>query len=396
MSNRITVDAAQLRSALEVAVTEKSATIPVLLNVLLRPIAGCLHVISTDLDLTTITDVDAVVENDSPILLPQRKVFDILKGETGQLVITSKETVEKYTEREQGQYKDGKWTEGAEAEKERVKAEIVLEVGGISYEIPTTDPANFPVQPEILAPVLTIPGASLKNAIARTSFAISKEESRYTLNGALFNIINSELSVVATDGHRLAIQRTPVDAPACQTLVPSSSIAWLAKRVQKADVSVTLGEEHSFWHVPEIRTVFIARKLAGIFPNYSAVMPRRDHLKVAATFPSADELSKSLVKVTRMADERSHAVKWSVNGSCVLSAQSTETGKATATVPAYINHSGDVPEVAIVFRSDFVLDFLKVAGKNSVSLALKDSQTAALMEVPEIAGLSYVLMPMRF
>lgn len=124
-------------------------------------------------------------------------------------------------------------------------------------------------------------------------------------------------------------------------------------------------------------------------------MPRRDAVKLTATFPAADELAKSLAKVARMADGRSGAVEWALNGACVISAESSETGKAKATVAVCTDHSEGAPPIIMGFASSYVLEFLKVAGSNAVTMALKDSNSAALLEVPEISGFTYVLMPMR-
>ena len=116
---------------------------------------------------------------------------------------------------------------------------------------------------------------------------------------------------------------------------------------------------------------------------------------MTASFPSGDELAKTLVKIARMADERSGAVKFAVNGACVLSASSTDVGKASATVKASINHSGDVSEIVTGFNSAYVLDALKVAGKNPVVLSLIDAQSAGVFTVPSLPEYSYMIMPMR-
>ena len=116
---------------------------------------------------------------------------------------------------------------------------------------------------------------------------------------------------------------------------------------------------------------------------------------MVASFPSADELAKTLTKVARMADERSGAVKFAINGACVLSASSSDIGKASATVKAVITHSDEMPEIVTGFNSDYVLDALKVAGKSPVVLSLKDSQSAGVITVPSIPEYEYILMPMR-
>ena len=164
--------------------------------------------------------------------------------------------------------------------------------------------------------------------------AISKEQSRYTLNGALFETVHGELTIVGTDGHRLAIQKNPCeDAPNGKTIVSMDAIAWLLKRIGKHDVAVTMGNEVNTFYVPDIQTTFISKKLTGNFPNYEAVMPSRNAVKLTATFPAADEFSKLLTKVAQMADERSGAVRFALNGACVLSADGSSPARRALRSP---------------------------------------------------------------
>jgi DNA polymerase III subunit beta len=403
MQNRVVVDASLFRAALEIAVNEKKTTLPILNNILLQPVAGALRLISTDLDDWAITDLDGLADNESKFLLPWRKVLDILKSESGVLTIAWTPTMETVKVAP----KDGENPEDAEECKDEnaVTIEVTreskwggwvtLEVGGTVYELPSVSSGTFPAIPEIEPPAFYIPGSELKATLTRIAMAISREESRYTLNGALMRVVHGVLTIVGTDGHRLAVQTSEhYDAPNGQTLVTLSAIAWLVKRVGKRDVAITIGESLNTFYVPEIQTTLISRKLTGQFPNYEACMPVKKELGLTASFPSADEFSKLLVKVARMADERSGAVRFTLNGSCVLSAESTGSGKARATVPARIDHDSE-QEISIGFHAPYVLDFLKQAGKNSVILSLKDSKSSGLLECPEIPGYSYVIMPMR-
>jgi DNA polymerase-3 subunit beta len=402
MKNSVVVDAALFRAALEVAVTEKKSSIPILTYIMVKPVAGALQLRSTDLDLSVITDLDGLADNETEFMLPHRNVLDLLKSERGELVISWKPI----TETVKVAPKDGESLEEAEicTDPDAVTVEVTrecgsgwvtLEVGGMVYDIPSVSMKNFPLLPEVAPPAFHVPGPELKATLQRIAVAISNEESRYTLNGALMRALHGELTIVGTDGHRLAVQKRECeDAPDGSTLVTMPAIQWLLKRIGKRDVAVTMGETVNTFYVPDIQTTFISRKLTGNFPNFEAVMPTKRDLAFTATFPAADEFSKLLVKVARMADERSGAVKFALNGSCVLSASSTDTGTARATVPARIDHEGDT-EIAIGFNSDYVLDFLKQAGKNPVTLSLNDSQSVGLLECPEIPGYSYALMPMR-
>lgn len=398
--NRIEVSALSLREALEVAVTEKKTTIPVLTYVLLQPNENGIRILSTDLELAAITDIAGTSSTDKPILIPFRKVLDLLKSETGSAVFSYRETVDTVMDRKRGEYKDGVWTDGEEFEREERSHDITLEVGSVSYELSALNASDFPALPEMLAPQFHVPGPQFKAMLSRTVFAISREESRYTLNGMLLKGAHGQLILVATDGHRLAMERMEVDGLPLKldAIIPTPAVNWLGKHLAKMDAGVCVGEEHITFALPNIQTVLIARRVKGQFPNYEAVMPRKDSINHVAVFAAANGLSKVLTKVSQMADERSKAVKWRLSGTCDLSAQSSETGKALALVQATVTHAEGyeiLPEVSIGLSTSYVLDFLKAAGKNPVTMSVKDHETAAVFAVPSIPGYAYIVMPMR-
>jgi DNA polymerase-3 subunit beta len=367
-------DAKEFRTALELAVTEKKAHIPVLTHVALRPQGSILQVLSTDLDKWVVTDVPAIIDDEAEtVLLPRKKSLELLKGETGFLKITATTVtlVDKFSRR---------W--------------VKLEVGGVEYDISSPNPSNFPVFPEVTAVAFTAPGKELKEVIGRILPAVSREESRYTLNCASLISSKGTLLVVATDGHRLALDSLTVQKvkQGSKALVHNDALDWIYRH-SAGDVTVSLGEELSSFRLVDARTTLISRNLKGNFPNYEKVIPR-DHSTVA-TFPSATDLAKTLAKVVRMADERSGCVKFRVNDHVVLSAESSDTGKASATVPATINHSESDTDIMLGFNSSYIADALKVAGKNPVVLSLKDAKSAGVFTVPSVPGYKYVTMPMR-
>ena len=400
--NTITIDAAQLRGALAIAPVERSTTFPVLTSVCLQPYGAFIRALSTDLDVHAVTDMDGTAANDKPILIPQRKVLDILKGESGLVTIAYRETVTMATVRKPGKYENGQWIEGAEVEEENKEHAVTLGVGGINYEFPAMDVCNFPQFPDEIEPAASMDGAQFREMLAHTMAAIPKEQSRYVLNGILFEMASAETTLCATDGHRLAIETRNAGlswrkqfTETTSAVIPTSCVNWLYKNLGKTEIDVAIRENDVIFSLPNVRTVFTARTLNGQFPNYEAVMPKAEAIIITARFDSSDSLTKTLAKVAKMADDRSHAVKWAMNGTCVISAQSYESGKAQATIPSTIEHTESTPEVTIGLNSDYVLDVLKIAGKGALSIALKDSQSAALVKVEAFPGFAYVLMPMR-
>ena len=375
-----TVDAKALREALELGTPEKKTTIPILVNALFELQGKTLRITTTDLDQAAVTEIDAVPSKHKkpiePFTIPHRKTLDLLGGESGPVVFTP-------------------------LENNLVK----MTVGGVDYKLIGMAKTNYPQVAEPTEAQYNIPGETLTEMLAHTTFAISEEESRYTLNGALFVLNSGRLRIVATDGHRLATEVRDMDITTkdgtVNLLIPRPALAWLSKpkRIGKEFVGVSVGlnnkaEGQVFFHLPHLRTVFSTRKCTGQFPNWEAVMPRKENTRISADFDSTETLVRPLTRVAKFADERSGCVRFQFNGKVTLGAQSTEHGEAEANVPAVLN-AATGEAIKIGLNSRYVLDVLKVIGKKPVSIHLIDHQSAAMLDSPEIPGFASILMSMR-
>jgi len=260
--------------------------------------------------------------------------------------------------------------------------------------------ANYPQVPEF--PVVTatsIPAIALRTLIARTIFAISNEESRYTLNGALLVLKAESLAMVATDGHRLSFVEKPGElmegiSGEKRVLIPRKALQELQQLLANTDVEKVefADDEHTLFFRVGHRTLS-TRRLSGQFPNYEAVMPR-DNTKFAVVRSS--ELSQAIQRVAQFADERSGAIRMRLESNELkISSQSTESGESEDTIDT--PYSGD--PIVVGFNSTYIIDFLKALGnEGEVRLEFKDSQSAGQMrpEDPDAEYKSrYVLMPMR-
>jgi DNA polymerase-3 subunit beta len=247
--------------------------------------------------------------------------------------------------------------------------------------------------------VTSIPALVLKTLIARTIFAISNEESRYTLNGALLVIKAESLAMVATDGHRLSYVEKPNEvlegiSGEKRVLIPRKALQELqqllanteAEKVEFAD------DEHTLFFRVGHRTLS-TRRLSGQFPNFEAVMPR-DNTKFAVVRSS--ELSAAIQRVAQFADERSGAIRMRLESNELkISANSTESGESEDTIDT--PYASD--PIVVGFNSGYILDFLKAMdNQGEVRLEFKDTQSAGQMrpEDPDAEyKYRYVLMPMR-
>ncbi|MGC9224727.1 MAG: DNA polymerase III subunit beta [Terracidiphilus sp.] len=354
------------------SVVERKTTIPILSNFLIEAEDDRLNITATDLDQAIRTSTAAKVKKPGACTIPARKLYDYIKLlPDGDMSIT-------LLENHWVQIRSG-----------RSKTKMV----GMARD-------NYPQIPEF--PVIaatSISSVALRTLISRTIFAISNEESRYTLNGALMILKAESLAMVATDGHRLSFVEKPNEnhegiSGEKRVLVPRKALQELqmllanteAEKIEFAD------DEHTLFFRVGHRTLS-SRKLTGQFPNFEAVMPR-DNTKFAVVRSS--ELAAAIQRVAQFADERSGAIRLRLeDNELKISANSSEAGESEDTIET--PYSGEAINVG--FNSTYILDFLKALdNQGEVRLEFKDTQAAGQMrpEDPDAEyRYRYVLMPMR-
>ncbi len=354
------------------SVVERKTTIPILSNFLLEADGDQLTITATDLDQAIRTSAAVKVKKPGSCTIPARKLYDYVK----------------------------RLPEGEVAIKLLENHWVQIRSGRSNTKMVGMARANYPQVPEFPAVTATsIPVAALKTLIARTVFAISNEESRYTLNGALLVLKAESLAMVATDGHRLSFVEKPgVELEGIsgekRVLIPRKALLELQQLVGNTDAEkVDFADDENMLFFRVGHRTLSTRRLVGQFPNYEAVMPR-DNTKFAVVRSS--ELAAAIQRVAQFADERSGAVRLRLEGNELkISSQSTESGESEDTIDT--PYSGD--PIMVGFNSSYILEFLKALGnEGEVRLEFKDSQSAGQMrpEDPDAEYRSrYVLMPMR-
>ena len=354
------------------SVVERKTTIPILSNFLLEAEGDSLNLTATDLDQAIRTSASVKVKKPGACTIPARKLYDYIK------LLPDGDISIKLLENHWVQIRSG-----------RSNTKIV----GMAR-------ANYPQVPEFPAvPATSIPISALKALVARTIFAISNEESRYTLNGALLILKAESLAMVATDGHRLSFVEKPNEnlegiSGEKRVLIPRKALQELQQLLNSTEAEKVdfADDDHTLFFRVGHRTLS-TRKLSGQFPNFEAVMPR-DNTKFVVVRSS--ELSASIQRVAQFADERSGAIRLRLEGNELrISANSTESGESEDTIDT--PYSSD--PIVVGFNSIYILDFLKALGnEGEVRLEFKDSQSAGQMrpEDPDAEyRYRYVLMPMR-
>jgi DNA polymerase-3 subunit beta len=354
------------------SVVERKTTIPILSNFLLEADGDRLTITATDLDQSIKTSCAAKVKKPGSCTIPARKLYDYIK------LLPEGDISIKLMENHWVQIRSG-----------RSNTKMV----GMAR-------ANFPQVPAFPETSVTrIPTASLKSMISKTIFAISNEESRYTLNGALLILKVESMSMVATDGHRLShIEKTGENLANVsgekKTLIPRKALAELQSLLGSSDEEFVdfADDEHTLFFRIGHR-VLTTRKLSGQFPNYEAVMPRDNNKFVVVR---SQDLMGSIQRVAQFADERSGAIKMRLEqNELKISSSSTDAGESEDTIETPYNFD----PIVVGFNSVYMIDFLKAVGsEGEVRLEFKDSQSAGQMR-PEDAGENYkyryIIMPMR-
>ena len=354
------------------SVVERKTTIPILSNFLLEADGDRLHIVATDLDQAIRTSAAVKVKKAGSCTIPARKLYDYIK------LLPDGEISIKLLENHWVQIRSG-----------RSNTKMV----GMAR-------ANYPQVPEFPSIAATsLPYTALKTLITRTIFAISNEESRYTLNGALLILKAESLAMIATDGHRLAFVEKPNEvlegvSGEKRVLIPRKAL-WELQQLLSASEDEKIefaDDEHTLFFRVGHRTLS-TRKLSGQFPNFEAVMPR-DNNKFAVV--QSNELSAAIQRVAQFADERSGAIRLRLEGNELkISANSTESGESEDVIDTPYS----AEPIAVGFNSSYILDFLKALDNSGeVRLEFKDNQSAGQMrpEDPDAEyRYRYVLMPMR-
>ncbi len=351
-------------------VVEKKATIPILSNFLLEAKDGHIHLSATDLELGLLSNCVAKVKKEGSGTVPARRLVDIVRS------LPEADVKFKVLENQ--------WVE--------------LKCERSSFKLVGMARDNFPALPVVPGTLARVPGSSLATLIKRTSFAVSSEESRYTLNGALLMLKPESATMVATDGHRLSLVEhdTTVEElnNELRILVPRKAMSELEKLVSQADdgakVEVSKDDSHLFFSVGD--RVLISRLLTGQFPNYEAVLPKETP-RVAEL--DREAFTAALRRVALLSDERSHAIRLQIDkGRLELFSTSGEYGEANEAIDA--EYVGEAMEIGFNFQ--YVLDFLNVLPEGGrVRLELQDEQSAGQLRPvgEDTYRYRYVVMPMR-
>lgn len=347
-------------------IIERKNTIPILANVLLEAKGDEVRMLATDLEVALRSRCQASVAKSGSLTLPAKKLYEIVRAlpETDVRI---------------------------EADKNGVK----VAADRFDSRMQTLPREDFPTLPEATGKGrATLPKNALKEMIAKTQFAITGEDTRFFLNGAKFLIKPTSLTLVATDGHRLALVEVAHESGVTEeigVILPKKTLLELGRLLAEDDSDILFesGENHLFFEVGG--RMLISRMIDGQFPAYERVVPKGNDKLIEF---ERERLTNAVKRVALLSNERSRAVKFEISkGKVEVTSSSSEFGEAREQIP--VDYTGTA--MTISFNAQYVLDFLNVVETELVSLSLKDEVSQAVMKPVAAEGYdyTYVIMPMR-
>jgi DNA polymerase-3 subunit beta len=350
-------------------VVERKTTIPILANVLLKAEGGELRIAATDLEIGLKSVCVSKTTVPGTITLPAKRVYEIVRA------LPDKEIKVKKGE--------ANW--------------VTMTCGSSRFRIAGLPQEDFPTIAEPRTTVAKIPAGVLAKLIARTIFAISTEDSKFTLGGALLLLKPGTITMVATDGHRLAhiekAESLDEVSEEIKVIIPKKAMAELVRIISETADTETIAfsrdDNHLFFDMG--RRLLMSRMLTGQFPNYEAVLPRNND---RVFIVNRDEITAAIKRVAILSDERSKTVKIALSaGSIEITASHSDLGEAHETLE--VDYQKE--ELQVGFNYQYLLDFLTTADEPTIHFDFKDNESAAQLRVTSGTDYKYryVVMPMR-
>src|SRR5437016_366985 len=348
-------------------VVSTRTTLPILSNVLMRADGERLEFTATDLDVTISSGVEAKVKKAGSSTVPVKRLFGIVR-ELGNSEID------------------------LEVDDKNVCS---IRSGASFYKINGLSADEFPPLPKFKEEKkVVLPQETVKSMMKKTSFAISTDESRYVLNGIFISLKEHKLTMVATDGRRLALVDEEVDVSEKsqgEFIIPAKAVNELNRLLQeKGDLEMRYADNQAAFELKDEKgfsILIITKLIEGNYPNYRQVIPAETKERIPL---SREEFLHALRRAEIMTSEKQNSVKLSFGkNSLSITANSPDVGEAQESLA--INYKGK--EMAIAFNPGYVIEPLNALPDDEVFLELIDELSPGVLKIN--GPFLYVVMPMR-
>ena len=349
-------------------IVERRHTLPILANVLIRKTGNQVELTTSDLEIQVRTTVE--FDGDAGNLsttVGARKLIDILRSMPADQTVSLTSNQNKMT----------------------------LQGGKSRFTLQTLPADDFPLVQEAadFGPAFSVPQKALKGLINQVHFAMAVHDIRYYLNGILFVAEGKNLTLVATDGHRLALAQAELDTdiPKQEVILPRKTVLELQRLLKdgKDDDAIEMRFAGNQAKFSFSGMEFVTKLVEGKFPDYNRVIPKNHKFKL--TLGRAPLLS-SLQRAAILTSEKFKAVRLTFEPG-LLSIASSNAEQEEAKEEIEIDYAGDKIETG--FNVTYLMDALGNMSQDMVSIDLNDSASSALITNPEQSGFKYVVMPMR-
>ena len=369
----------QLLGALQsvAGIVERRHTLPILANVLLRKSGPTVELTTSDLEIQVRTRRDfGADDGDFATTVGARKLIDILRSLPPEQSVSLSAA-------------------GS-------AAKLTLQAGKSRYTLQTLPALDFPLVNESAAfgPEFEVPQAVLRRLIDQVHFAMAVQDIRYYLNGILFVAEGRTLTLVATDGHRLALSSATLEGeiPRQEVILPRKTVLELLRLLRDdgaaADPAVPAAAVEMRFAANQAKfrfsgMEFVTKLVEGRFPDYQRVIPRNHH---NAFTTGRLPLLAALQRAAILTSEKFKGVRINLQpGLLQIGASNTEQEEAREELE--IDYAGD--EIEVGFNVSYLIDALANVDAELVRLEFLDANASVLLTVPQQPGFKYVVMPMR-
>jgi len=343
-------------------VVSTRTTLPILSNVLLQAKEGTVNLTTTDLDVGVRGGFEATVDKAGATTLPARRLFTIIRE-----LPSSEISVE---------------VDGKNAASIR-SGQSFFKILGLPEE-------EFPPLPKFEnAKVVTMRQKDLRDGLRKTAYAISTDETRYVLNGVLFSFKENKLTLVATDGSRLAMADIELEFPRsheADIIVPTKAVTELQRLLtDDGDVKISVGTGQIAFDLNN--TLLVSKLIEGNYPNYKQVIPSEAKERVTL---ERETFLNSLRRVSLLASDKSNSIKLSFSKNNIeITANTPEVGEARESLP--VVYKGR--DFSIAFNPEFLMAPLRNLAEDEIFFDLIDEMSPGVLKIQ--TPFLYVLMPMR-
>ncbi len=347
-------------------IVERRHTLPVLANVLIRKTGSSVQLTTSDLEIQIRTTAELGGDaGNFTTTVGARKLIDILR------TMPSDQTVSL----------------------ESAQNKLTLKGGKSRFTLQTLPAEDFPLVQEApsFGPVFSVPQKTLKDLLNQVSFAMAVHDIRYYLNGILFVAEGKQLSLVATDGHRLAFASAQLDVevPRQEVILPRKTVLELQRLLSDAEGAIEMQFASNQAKFSFDGMEFVTKLVEGKFPDYNRVIPKnhRNHVTLGR-----EPLLRSLQRTAILTSEKFKGVRLNIEPG-VLRVASNNAEQEEAVDELDIDYGGDSIEIG--FNVTYLIDALANMSQDMVKIELQDANSSALVTNPENNAFKYVVMPMR-